>query len=471
MRIYDNRATRLEEGDTSPNGVETVYARAWQASPLAILTLDDEGSIRSWNPASQQLFAREPSELGGARLTALAHAMDRPILSQMLAEAAAGDTPQRQEIRFLRPDSTDVVTGFSVSAASQGAGGVCVLRDLTHEQALRPQMLHTQRMASMGTVASVVAHELNNALGGALGCLQLLLDHGDASVREAVQIASSEISRAGEIVRDLKQFARTEEGMSQVVSLRSLAERATRLYRFDPASARHDVVVDLRMDPRAPDVKGNENQLMQATLNLLRNAGDEVARLEPERRNVTLAVRGSEGVAILEVIDHGRGVPPDKRARIFEPFYSSKRAGEGTGLGLAVVQAIMAGHGGRIELVETLGGGATFRVTLPADDGEAQSGEQPVERARPRATLRGCTVLVADDEPILQLVVDRACKKQGATVELASDALEAIALVDDHTFDALVLDVRMPGGGRRRRVPPRAGASPRARPQDGVHER
>jgi len=432
-------------------GADDTYRSAWQASPLAIVTLDPQGRIRSCNPACERLFAREGPLLEGRALDDFVHPFDRGALRQMVAEGLDGRVPPRQEIRFHRPGEVVVVTGFSVAPATRGEGGVCILRDLSREQAFRPQLLHTERMASIGVVASVVAHELNNALAGAMGCLQLLPPPADASTEELLDSLAGELRRSAEIVRELKGYARVEDGLSDRVELSELLERVERLGRYHRVDERSSTIV-CEVEDSLPILQGNTNQLLQALLNLVRNAEQAIAEQPDERRTIHLRARSTNDVIVLEVADRGPGVPSSLRARLFEPFYSTKPTGEGTGLGLTVVQAVAAGHGGRIEVDETPGGGATFRMVLPRP---VAPPTRPKTPPRPRAVLdypalRDKRLLVADDEPILRRVVERACTEQGAIVVSVDEANAAQAALARQPFDLVLLDVRMPGGGGAR---------------------
>jgi PAS domain S-box-containing protein len=428
---------------------DQITRQAWEASPLAILTLDHGGVVRFVNPAGVRILARDEVAIVGQSLAALAHPLDGLALSKMLEVAREGKVPERQELRFRRPDETDVATGFSVAPSSDGAPyTVCVLRDLSREKVLRPQLLHTERMASMGLVASVVAHELNNALAGAIGCLELLQPDMRMEQRELVQTALQELHRSAQIVGDIKGYARSEESMNQHIDVQDLIESFERLHRYHLG---HDDPSHLSFDlPEVPcSLEGNKNQLLQALLNLVRNAEDAVRGLPEERQGLRLHVATERDIVHLSVIDQGPGVPEDSRARLFDPFYSTKAAGAGTGLGLSVVQAVAAGHGGRAEILDTPGGGATFRLTLPVSAPAPRSEPPPamVERGPAPIRLNGARLLVADDESAIRRVFERAGSRLGAELVTVDSATSAIAALEAAPFDLVLLDVRMPGGG------------------------
>lgn len=428
---------------------DRITRQAWEASPLAILTLDAEGGVRFVNPAGVRMFRREERHVVGQPIADLTHPLDRLALGRMLEVARRGEVPARQEIRFRRPDGSDVTTGFSIAPGDgTSAYTVCVLRDLSSEKALRPQLLHTERMASMGVIASVVAHELNNALAGAIGCLELLDLEANAPQSELVRTALAELERSAQLVADIKGYARSEDDMNERFELAGVLESVERLHRFQH-SPQGEPLLEVLVPEGLPALEGNRNQLLQALLNLVRNAEDAAADLPEERRRVRVEVEERGDVVRIAVVDRGRGVPESLRSRLFDPFYSTKAAGAGTGLGLTVVQAVAAGHGGRVEVDETPGGGATFRLVLPAAAGPTEEGEASEEAGEPmqEGTLSGVRLLVADDEPAIRRVIELASLRFGAEIVAVGDADGAIEALGAGDFDLVLLDVRMPGGG------------------------
>lgn len=421
-----------------------LYADAWKASPLAILTLDEEGVIFSANPAAVLIFSMEEDGLKGAPLTRFVHRLDGGALRTMLDEVRGGEIPNRQEIRFETPRRGEFVTGVSLAPTPEHQGrSVAVIRDLSKEKAFRPQLLHTERMATMGSIASVVAHELNNALAGALGCL----DEAEPNAPDyegLIDTAKSELLRASEIVKDLKEYARVDDDLSDNIDVAELCHKFARLHKFHSSK----VKLTLGIAERLPIVRGNSNQLIQALLNLVLNAeyASTTAGLDGEPHIEVSAERHAD-VIHLDVVDHGPGVPTDKRSGIFDPFYSTKPVGEGTGLGLTVVQAIAAAHGGRVEILDTQGGGATFRIVLPAIEISRRPAAQVPKRVAPSADLAGVRILIAEDEESIRRFLERAFKRMGADAIIVEDATQAIEAARSDDFELLLLDVRMPGGG------------------------
>lgn len=430
------------------------YQDIWQDSPLAIVRLDAQGAIAAINPAGRRFLA-VAGQVAGEPLVDRAHPMDRAALADMIARALRGQKPPRQEIRFLLPNDTVFVGGVSLALLEHATtpGAVAIIRDLTHEQALRPRLLETEKMASLGLIAATVAHEVNNPLMSARACLRLLrdmLEHPEHT--DLIDLAFGEIDRAAQIVQDLRQLAARGETDREVLAVEPLLEHVVRLHRL--ANAHSAIRVRLMCETDLPRVSGVRNQLVQACMNLLRNAEQAVAPQVGDGQSIEVRASafGRDAVRI-DVIDHGPGIPADLRPHLFEPFFSGKSGGQGMGLGLAVVQAVAAAHGGRVDVYDTLGGGATFSIVLPGEDVAAEAPASapavPAPTSAPvaPADLAGRSILIVDDEPIIRSTLARYCQRQGMTAYQAQDFAEADAALAAQPLDFVVLDLHFPGGG------------------------
>ena len=430
------------------------YQDIWQDSPLAIVRLDARGAIVAINPAGRRFLGISGS-VAGEPFVDRAHPMDRAALSDMISLALATQKPPRQEIRFLLPNEAILVGGVSLAFLEHAAtpGAVAIIRDLSHEQTLRPKLLETEKMASLGTIAATVAHEVNNPLMSARACLRLLRDMLDESQHtELIDLAVGEIDRAAQIVQDLRQLAAKGEAKRETLAVAPLLEHVVRLHRL--AHAHSGVPIALHCEADLPTVSGVRNQIVQATMNLLRNAEQAMAGTPTAPRGIDLraAMFGVDAVRI-EVVDHGPGIPGNLLSHVFEPFFSMRESGEGMGLGLAVVQAVAAAHGGRVDVSETPGGGATFALVLPSDPMEVPAPSDPTEDSVPvprpvePADLSGRSILIVDDEPIIRSTLARYCQRQGMVAYQAQDFTEATQVLAQQSVDFVVLDLHFPGGG------------------------
>jgi len=299
---------------------------------------------------------------------------ERQEMVERIRDAQNGLAAPLQEFRMLRANGTEIQVecrGIRVIVGGQPA----VLtsgRDVTERRALQARLQLSDRLASVGTLAAGVAHELNNPLAyvsANLGYLSDVLPRVGGNPRlieemaQAVAEAREGSDRMREIVRDMKTLSRSDEDHRAPVDLRRVAESALRLAGAD-IRHRATLIKDLGA---VPLVNGNEGRLGQVCINLLVNAAQALPADRFEQNQIFIStVTDEEGRAVLEVRDTGCGISPDNLARIFDPFFTTKPVGVGTGLGLSICHTLVAAHGGHIEVKSTLGQGTAFRVVLPA---------------------------------------------------------------------------------------------------------
>ncbi|WP_237077252.1 ATP-binding protein [Myxococcus xanthus] len=258
--------------------------------------------------------------------------------------------------------------------------GVAV--DVTDRKAMQAQLVVSDRLAAVGTLAAGVAHEINNPLAFVLSNLSFLagelhalapeLPSGRmAELEEVLREATDGAHRVRQIVRDLRTFSRGDDEVATAVNVQAVLESAITLARSE-LKLRAQLVRDYR---EVPLVEGNEGRFGQVFLNLLINAAQAIPMGQPEQHEVRLSLRTAGDRVIIEVRDTGVGMPPEVRARIFDPFFTTKPVGEGTGLGLSICHGIVTGFGGDISVESEEGRGSTFRVSLPV----ARRAKEPVE--------------------------------------------------------------------------------------------
>ncbi len=255
---------------------------------------------------------------------------------------------------------------FETELAERNLQLIEINQDLEHQVEQRTRaLIQAEKMVALGHMAGGVAHEINNPLGGILAFTQLLLRDGPGLDRGQLEESLNTIQdcalRCKEIVDNLLSFSRpSSPGDRNELGINGVAKNAADIVRLHPKAKQVTFVLDL--DPGDPRVLGQAGKLEQVVVNLLQNA-----LFESQTGREVLVRTGMEGdQVVLRVQDHGRGIRPEILPRIFEPFFSTKEPGEGSGLGLFISYGIAREHGGELNAENSVGGGATFTLHLPA---------------------------------------------------------------------------------------------------------
>ncbi|MEW5928765.1 MAG: ATP-binding protein [Gemmatimonadota bacterium] len=304
------------------------------------------------------------------------------------------------------------------------------------------RLRRAERLASLGTLLGGVAHELNNPLAAIKSFAQLLLmDERPPEDQEALEVIEREAARAAKIVADLRLVARQTErsgGAREPVQLNDVVRGVLEIRGYTLQTHNVELRADLARD--LPPVYADRGDMEQVVLNLVLNAEHSLADHPGERRLIVRTRPSALGVS-LQVVDSGPGIPGEHLERIFDPFWTTKEPGQGTGLGLSLVHGIVVEHGGEIRVDSEPGRGAAFAVDLPRTPGSAGRG------ASPQAT-RPLRVLVVDDEAPIRRSLARFLERRGHRVDEAADGREALALIGDAAharYDVILADLRMPG--------------------------
>jgi PAS domain S-box-containing protein len=257
-------------------------------------------------------------------------------------------------------------------AENRSSGVIVSVRDITVEKKLEQQIIQSERLAAMGQMIGGFAHELNNPLTSILGMTELLQEEESTQpVRKQLGTLQQQARRAAEIVQNLMYFSRPPAPGKSSISISELMQRTLALHSY--SLRKNNITVDFLPESALAEVKGDPHQLMQVFLNLIMNAEQAMREL---RNRGTLRIRlGSQEQCVTAIFqDDGPGIPPEIMPHIFDPFYTTRRPGRGTGLGLSVCRAILREHGGNVEASSGPGGGAVFTITLPAAGAEAEMG-------------------------------------------------------------------------------------------------
>jgi PAS domain S-box-containing protein len=347
----------------------------------AIITMDSHLKIREFNPAAEQMFGYQRTNILGQHIERLLAARERATLVSALGEySATGRGPlagQHLELRGLRDDGSEFPVEISVARVGGDGRGMMTgfIRDITERRALEEQLRQSQKLEAIGRLASGVAHDFNNILMSIMGSADLLLMEftSDDPARDEVTEIKQSVQRGAGLTRHLLAFSRRQATSPKHVALGEvIGGMETMLRRLIGPEIEFEML--RRSEPVM--VFADPAQIEQVVLNLVINARDAMpeggqltVRIDEVDVDETAAITQVEGrsgrYARLSVADTGTGIDEQTRARLFEPFFTTKEQGKGTGLGLSIVYGIVKQSGGYITVASEPRRGATFIIYLP----------------------------------------------------------------------------------------------------------
>ncbi len=385
------------------------------------------------------------------------HPDDLNRLTEEIAEAGEQKRSSWIEHRLRRYDGEYrwvAATATPRIVHGEFAGHIVISLDVTEAKRNQERALANQNLESLGVLAAGIAHDFNNLLGSILAHSELALQEipGESAARESLSAITTSALRASEIVSLLTAYAgQTDLEAFGPVDLRSMVEEMVQLLR---ASVPKTTTLQLNLPEGLPPIWANPAQIRQVVLNLILNASEAlegapgtvaVATARIQVRHASEESRDPEPCdgeyVLFEVSDDGCGMTEETKARIFEPFFSTKFLGRG--MGLAAVQGIVRGAGGAISVVSAPGQGSTFKIWLPCLD-RKQEGNAGTPQLQ---TKRARTILLVDDEDGLRVAVARALRREGFAVLEAHDGLDAVQLFASRSSEIgiVVLDMTLPG--------------------------
>jgi len=432
---------------------EASYRAIFEASEDAIFVHDiATGAIVDANPRACRAFGYSSDEL--RRLDVGALSSGAPPYTQadamaVIARAAAGE-PLSIEWHSRHRDGTLRWDEVFVKRVAIGGSDriLAIARDITdrkravEELARQREALHQrEKLAALGSLLAGVAHELNNPLSVVVARAVLLEEQGGASTQTAAQKIRAAAERCARIVRTFLAMARRQQPERAPVMIADVVAAALDIAGYAIRSS--GITVSTRLAADLPLILADADQLHQVLLNLLINSQQALAEQPVPRR---IAIAGWHDTdrhqVALTVHDNGPGVAPALRSRVFEPYFTTKAVGTGTGVGLAVSLGIVEAHGGSLTLDSPAAGGARFTIALPADDAPGRELEMPVAD-RAVAAGGGCTVLVIDDEDEVRETLSEILRAAGHRVTAVGPARRALARLQVEPFDVIVTDIRM----------------------------
>ncbi|MFC4235316.1 ATP-binding protein [Thalassospira xianhensis] len=433
-------------------------------SPLSIVLADMSGTVTDANRAFIETAGQRHERVIGRSILELILPEDRDEVARYLSKAVMGMGKGGQiEARLQGSRGVAAQIYLQRVAGRSGEAGALLLNflDTTEQKNLEEQFAQSQKMQAVGQLAGGVAHDFNNLLTAMIGFCDLLLSRhgpGDPSFADIMQIKQN-ANRAANLVRQLLAFSRRQTLQPKIINITdALAEMSNLLRRL--IGEKIDLKVSHGRDIGL--VKVDPGQLDQVIINLVVNARDAMAanggtltvqtgtEIVDEARNTGTELIPPGDYIRIEVSDTGIGIPKDNLTRIFEPFFSTKQRGEGTGLGLSTVYGIVKQTGGFVAVQSEPGVGTTFTIYLPryeATEEELAETRAVAEEAPSRDLTGTGAILLVEDEDAVRTFGARALRGKGYDVLEANNgdnALEVLAKTDK-TIDLVISDVVMPG--------------------------
>ncbi|MBU2500608.1 transporter substrate-binding domain-containing protein [bacterium] len=453
-RQFKARTRQLRESEAK---LRTIFDQSFQFIGL----LDPQGRVLDVNRTALDFAGVQPGDVTGRFFwdtvwwSHSAEAMD--TAREAVAAAAAGGMFHGRTAHFDASGEFHDID-FSVTNIRDEAGRVVLLvaegHDVTEIQRLEANLRQAQRLEAVGTLAAGIAHDFNNILSAIFGYTELaqLRVKGDRPTEECLEEVLRGADRARELVQQILAFGRRSEQKRRPMAMGPVVQEALRLIK---ASVPSTITIEENVGP-CDQILGDPSQVHQVVMNLCTNAYQAMesgsGRLRVSLRQVRdvpqVGVGRGElppaaGYVLLEVADTGQGMDPATLDKIFEPYFTTKEPGKGTGLGLAMVHGIVKDCQGVIEVTSSPGRGSTFRVTLPVLGAQ---GAAPQEAAPRVGAAGGEHILFVDDEVALVKLAESYFTGKGYRVTALSDSSRALDVIrnDPEAFDLLITDQTMP---------------------------
>ncbi|NIA18947.1 MAG: PAS domain S-box protein [Xanthomonadaceae bacterium] len=454
--------TSVKQGAKALEESEEKYRTVLESNPDPVVVYDREGLVIYLNPAFTRVFGWTMEEFLGRKLDHFVPEETWPLTKVMIQKVLAGENFSGHETkRFNRKgEKIPVSISGAIYHTKEGdiAGSVINLRDISAQKELEVKLQRAQKMEGIGLLAAGVAHDLNNVLSGLVTYPELILQKvaPDDPLRKSLLIIQKSGEKAAAIVNDLLTLARRGAAVEEVVNLNRIISDYLESPEFEKLTLLYpDINLVSNLAPDLLNMVGSHLHLIKTVMNLIVNAMEAMSAagtLTVETGNCYVDGTGKSfaGVAegeyiVCKVTDTGIGIPETDIEKIFEPFYSKKVMGRsGTGLGMAIIWNTVHDHRGHIDVKSVEGQGTTFSLYFPATRQQRYKSAGII--SADEYAGKGEHILVVDDLADQRQIAAEMLQSLGYKVTTAASGEEAVAYLEDHVVDLVLLDMIMDPG-------------------------
>ena len=422
----------------------------------AILLRSLSGEILYYNQAAQRIYGWTQEEAIGKGANELLYKEISPELTEALKTVTQKNSWQG-ELHKITKKGKEIIVASRWTLVKDEVGNpksiLTVDTDITEKKQLESQFLRAQRLESLGTLASGIAHDLNNILTPILAVSQLLpfkVTNLDQSSQEMLKMLESSAKRGANLVKQILSFARGNEARRTLVQIKHLLRD---IEQFVKGTFPKSIEIERSLPRNLCTVSADPTQLHQVFMNLVVNARDAMPdggtlsilaeNIFVDESYARMNIEAKVGsYVVVTIADTGVGIPPENIDRIFDPFFTTKEVGKGTGLGLSTVLGIIKNHGGFVKISSEIGKGSQFQVYLPSQEGILSEKEQ-----KPQLLVgQGELILVIDDEAKICEIIKATLETYNLQVITAKDGIEGISLYATHKNEISIVltDMVMP---------------------------